>query len=199
MKIAFVSSVGGHLAELLALLDELEEHERFFVLQDPSPLVPAAEKTYYVLHAERDWRVAVNFLEFARIFGAERPDLVITAGAGVAIPAAFFARLAGIPVLYIEPISSVTRLSLTGRLMQPFANKFFVQWPELRAQQVRGAVLGRGTAVIVVITGTGRPFGRLVAAGKVLSEQGQAVWIQHGSAELPPELEDPSSFRTPNS
>ena len=88
MKIAFVSSVGGHLAELLALLKGLEEHERFWVLQDPSPLLPEGERTYYVLHAERDWRVAMNFLEFARIFAIERPQLVITAGAGVALPAA---------------------------------------------------------------------------------------------------------------
>ena len=46
-------------------------------------------------------------------------------------------------MIYIEPISSVTRLSLTGRLMRPLANRFFVQWPEL-AREIKGSVLAGG-------------------------------------------------------
>ena len=51
--------------------------------------------------------------------------------------------------------------------------------------------------MIVLITGTGRPFQRLVAAGVALSASGREVWIQHGTAELPPGVGGRRSCLTP--
>jgi UDP-N-acetylglucosamine:LPS N-acetylglucosamine transferase len=132
MKLALVSSVGGHLTELLALARAFAAWERFWVVNDETPILPASEKAYRICHAERDWRVFRNVAEFAAIFSREQPDLVLSAGAGPAVPAALVARAAGIPVMYVEPTSAVTRLTLTGRLMRFLANDFFVQWRSLQ-------------------------------------------------------------------
>lgn len=131
LKIACVSSVGGHLAELLELEPALGEHDRFFVLNDASPVLPAGRRSYRIAHAERDWRVAWNFVEIARIFARERPDLVLSLGAGPAVPAALVARLLGVPMIYIEPSSAVKAPTLTGRLMRHLTPRRFVQWPSL--------------------------------------------------------------------
>jgi UDP-N-acetylglucosamine:LPS N-acetylglucosamine transferase len=130
-KILLVSSIGGHLTDLLALGEAYTGYERVWVLQDRSPVLPAGERGYIVAHAERDWRVLWNFIELAAIIGRERPDVILSAGAGVAVPAAVWARLAGIPFVFVEPCSAVARLTLTGRLVRRLATSFFVQWPAL--------------------------------------------------------------------
>jgi len=135
MKIALVSSIGGHLAELLELAEAFRGHELVWILNDASPVLPPGARAFVISHAERDWRVAWNVVELAALFARERPDVLVSMGAGPAIPAALVARLAGLPVLYIEPSSAVTALTLTGRLMRRLATRFYVQWPSLRDRQ----------------------------------------------------------------
>jgi UDP-N-acetylglucosamine:LPS N-acetylglucosamine transferase len=132
MKVALVSSVGGHLAELLALKDAFEDADRIWILNDRSPVLPPGERAYVIAHAERDLRVLWNLVELAAILSRERPDVVLSTGAGPAVPAALVARLAGVPFVYVESIAAVSRLTLTGKLMRPLARSFYVQWEGLR-------------------------------------------------------------------
>lgn len=132
MKVALVSSIGGHLSELMELLPAFEGHEVVWITNDPSPVLPPNVRPLLVAHAERDWRVLWNFVEFAAIFASERPDVIVSMGAGPAVPAAVIARVAGVPVLYIEPSSAVQRATLTGRLMTRLANERWVQWPGMK-------------------------------------------------------------------
>lgn len=132
MKLALVSSVGGHLTELEQLAKAFPDWERFWVVNDSSPVLAPGERAYRIVHAERDLKVLWNLLELTAIFAREEPDLVLSTGAGPAVPAAVVARAAGVPVLYVEPSSSVTRLSLTGRLLRRVANRYYVQWPTLQ-------------------------------------------------------------------
>ncbi len=131
MKVALVSSVGGHLTDLCGLVGALDGHELVWIVNDLSPVLPLGANAYRISHAERDWRVAWNVVEVAAIFARERPELMLSAGAGPAVPAALVAKLAGIPVVYVEPASAVHQLSLTGKLMRYFADVFYVQWREL--------------------------------------------------------------------
>jgi beta-1,4-N-acetylglucosaminyltransferase len=131
VRLALVSSVGGHLTELLQLCRAFDDWSRFWVVNDYSPVLPEGECTYRISHGERDWRVFWNVAEIAAIFAREKPDLMLSTGASPAVSAAIVARAAGIPVIYVEPSSAVTRLTLTGRLMRPLANRFYVQWPSL--------------------------------------------------------------------
>lgn len=137
-RILAVSSVGGHLTELLALRTAFEGCEVVWVLNDRSPVLPPGERCHVITHAERDWRQLLNLAELARIVAQEQPDLVISMGASVAVPAGLVARALGIPVLFIEPSSAVNHLTLTGRLMRAIATRFYVQWPEL-ARRTAGA------------------------------------------------------------
>jgi beta-1,4-N-acetylglucosaminyltransferase len=131
MKLALVSSVGGHLTDLLSLRKAFADAESFWIVNDASPVVPHDERCYTIRHAERDWRVLANLVELASIFAREQPDIILSAGAGPAVPAAIIARLARIPFIYVEPSCAVTRLTMTGRLIRPFVDRFYVQWPTL--------------------------------------------------------------------
>lgn len=134
MKVALVSSVGGHLTDLLALGDAFTGHELLWIVNDRSPVLPEGANAYVISHAERDWRVVLNVAEVAAIVGRERPDVMVSTGAGPAVPAALVARALGIPFIYVEPSSAVTRLTLTGRMMRRLATHFYVQWESLLSE-----------------------------------------------------------------
>lgn len=66
-----------------------------------------------------------------RILWTERPDMVVTTGASVAVNFAFIAWILGIRIVYVESISRSRELSISGRLVYPIADEFYVQWPDL--------------------------------------------------------------------
>jgi beta-1,4-N-acetylglucosaminyltransferase len=72
-----------------------------------------------------------------------RPDAVVSTGPGVAVPVCMFARLLGARIIFVESFSRVHRLSLTGRLMRPLADLYFVQWEELQPSAPRAVYAGR--------------------------------------------------------
>jgi hypothetical protein len=71
--------------------------------------------------------------------------VIVTTGAGVAVPFAWVGRLFGAAVVYIESIARIDEPSLSCRLIIPVADRLYVQWPELlralpRAHYVDSAV-----------------------------------------------------------
>ena len=140
MKVLLVSSVGGHLTEIMQLAPLLRSHEVVLVVNDEAALpdFPFA-RVYRIAHAERDIRVLWNFIEASRILCFELPDVILSAGAGPAVPVCLLGRLAiGARIVFIESAAAVTRPTLTGRLMYPIAHHFFYQWPRLSRFFPRG-------------------------------------------------------------
>jgi UDP-N-acetylglucosamine:LPS N-acetylglucosamine transferase len=73
-----------------------------------------------------------------KVVALARPKVIITTGAGVAVPFAWVGRLRGARVVYIESFTRIDRPSLSCRMISPVAHRVYVQWPEL-ARRVRGA------------------------------------------------------------
>jgi UDP-N-acetylglucosamine:LPS N-acetylglucosamine transferase len=59
------------------------------------------------------------------------PDVVISTGAAVGCISSFLGKLSGAKIVWIDSITNVERISLSGRLVRPIADLFLVQWPEL--------------------------------------------------------------------
>jgi beta-1,4-N-acetylglucosaminyltransferase len=130
--ICIVSSSGGHLTEVRQFAGVYGKYPHFYVLNYVVPLgADMAGKTEFITHAERDWRVGKNFWEAWRILRARRPKLILTTGAGPAVPFAIVGRLLGIPTIFVESYCRTERPSLTGRLMYYCAARMFYQWPKL--------------------------------------------------------------------
>jgi UDP-N-acetylglucosamine:LPS N-acetylglucosamine transferase len=134
MKACIVSSCGGHLTEVRCLKPAYEDHEHFFVVNDRAILPPDMQgRTYFVTHSERDWKFVVNLLEALRILTRERPDVILSAGAGPAVPFAILGKaLFRCKVIFIETITRVRAPSLTGRMMYFLADDFFYQHEGLK-------------------------------------------------------------------
>lgn len=132
MKICIVSSCGGHLTEVRTLKVVYEQFDHFYVLNDRIDLpVDMQDRTYFIRHSERDWLLLANLWEAWRILRRERPDLILSTGAGPAVPFALIGKLRRLPTIFIETLAQVERPSLTGRIMYRLADRFFFQWPGL--------------------------------------------------------------------
>lgn len=145
MKICIASSCGGHLTEVRCLVDAYCHHPHFYVLNDKALLPPDMEgRTYFITHSERDWKQLINLLEAWRILRAERPDVIISTGAGPAVPFAIVGKLFfRTKVIFIETITRIRSPSLSGRLMYRLADEFFYQWESLAGWFPKGRFLGR--------------------------------------------------------
>ncbi|XP_062235299.1 UDP-N-acetylglucosamine transferase subunit ALG14 homolog [Platichthys flesus] len=78
-----------------------------------------------------------------------RPDIVLCNGPGTCIPLCVAGLLLGILgmkkvlIVYVESICRVHTMSLTGKILYPISDYFFVQWSSLRDKYPKSIFLGR--------------------------------------------------------
>ncbi len=130
--VLLVSTQGGHLAHLIALRQWWEDKDRVWVCPDTPDVVDrlAGERvipsysptTRNVPNLLRNSMLAVSLLR------RERPALLVSAGAGVAVPFFVAAWLLRIPTVFIEVYDRVDTPTMTGRLCGPFTTRRIVQW-----------------------------------------------------------------------
>lgn len=78
-----------------------------------------------------------------RLLRRERPGMIVSTGAGVAIPFFAVAALLRIPTVYIEVYDRVSSRTLSGRLCRHLATSFLVQWPQQAQLYPGSTMIGR--------------------------------------------------------
>jgi beta-1,4-N-acetylglucosaminyltransferase len=146
MKALLVCSTGGHLAQLYQLRPWWEQQERTWVtfahpqadslLRGEHVIAAHAPTTRNIPNAVRNLLLAI------KVTRAERPDVVISDGAGVAFPFFLVAKLLGVRTVYLEVYDRISRSTMTGRLCYPISDLFLLQWPEQAAHYPRGQLIG---------------------------------------------------------
>jgi UDP-N-acetylglucosamine:LPS N-acetylglucosamine transferase len=129
-----VCSPGGHLLQMLSLEPGWRDLDTKWVT------LPAADVEYLLAGrptvlahgpTNRSLRNLVRNLALAvRVIRRERPDVILSTGAALAVPFFAVGKVAGCRLVYVESLTRTASLSLSGRLVYPLANAFFVQWPE---------------------------------------------------------------------
>jgi UDP-N-acetylglucosamine:LPS N-acetylglucosamine transferase len=150
VDVLLVCSAGGHLLQLRLLAEAWSGMSHAWVtLQREDARMLSGERVFYAWGpTDRNIRNLIRNLFFARkLLRRLRPKVVVSTGAGVAVPFAWLGRMRGAKIVYIESLTRITSPSLSYRLVRPAATRVYVQWPEL-ATAVRGAryvgnVLGR--------------------------------------------------------
>ncbi|NUM53550.1 MAG: glycosyltransferase [Candidatus Hydrogenedentes bacterium] len=133
LRILLVCSHGGHLSEMFQLHEAFDGHDISYFCYDADTTrrLPNAElvpnKPYSPL------AFAANVVRVWRHFNWERPGLVVSTGAEIAIPVMLVAKMRRVPFIYIECGAQFTTPSVTGRIAYRVADRFYVQWPELLA------------------------------------------------------------------
>jgi len=146
---------GGHTAQTFALVDLLGSKFKYLYMIDlldrltprkirlPGRVLPVIQPRLLpqdskIMSAVRT--VATLLLSFVYIL-VFRPEVVISCGTGLTLPIFYSARILKVKTVFVESMSRVESLSITGRMLLGKTNLFFVQWPTL-AKRTHGTVYG---------------------------------------------------------
>ena len=138
MKILLISSTGGHFQALQKLKPFWGKHECCWVtFKTPSTqnILEASNKKVYWAYGPTNRNIPnlMRNLGLAwQVINQESPDLILSTGAGVAVPFIILAKLKGIKTAFIESFTRVKELSLSARLVLPFLDTLYVQWEQLQ-------------------------------------------------------------------
>ncbi len=147
LRVLMVCSSGGHLAQLMTLKPWWSQRDTAWVTfptEDGRSLL-AGERAYFAYYpTTRNIKNLIrNTLLAVRVMVKERPDVVVTTGAGVALPFFVLARLQRVPTVYIEVFDRIDHATLTAKLCRPFTTRMLVQWEEQKDLYAGSTVVGR--------------------------------------------------------
>jgi UDP-N-acetylglucosamine:LPS N-acetylglucosamine transferase len=147
IRVLMVCSSGGHLAQLIALKPWWSGRDVCWVTfptEDTKSLLAGQRTVYAYSPTTRNIKNLIrNSLLAVRVLLRERPDVIVTTGAGVALPFFVLGKLARIPTVYIEVFDRIDHAPLTAKLCRPFTSRMLVQWNEQQALYDGSTVVGR--------------------------------------------------------
>ncbi|MGB4747033.1 MAG: glycosyltransferase [Candidatus Microthrix parvicella] len=144
--VMLVTSSGGHLSHLLELSGFWQRHRRVWVSFDLPDVVSRlrGEEVVWAHHptARNLPNLARNLVMAWRELRRRRPDLIVSTGAGVAVPFFWLGRLMGIKTAYLEVYDRIDSTTMTGRLVRRVSDAVLVQWPEQGSLYPNAQVMG---------------------------------------------------------
>ncbi len=146
MKLLLVCNPGGHFSTMMGLEKFWSLHHREWVTYPKfdTEALRNNEIVHWVIMQEARMlgRALINFCAAFYILYKRQPDLVISTGAGVAVPFVYASKFLGIKCIYIESISRSEVLSLSGRLVYQLVDEFYVQWPDITTRYDKAIYAG---------------------------------------------------------
>ena len=196
MKVCLASSGGGHLRQLASLKELLSSVDHYFVVEKTaySQSLERVHRCFFVpdvalanlKRSPKAWRnLLVNLGVSLRASWREKPDVILSAGAGAALPSLLLGWLLGKRTVFLETLAHVRTPSVTGRIAARFVAVHLVQWeplanlfpdavvvcPLVSAKESLPPLSGAIRKTLVTV-GTHAPFDRLVREVERLVEKG---------------------------
>lgn len=110
----------------------LEDHNTFYITYDSFRTEGNNADVYRFENIGTNLiRMLHAFLLTFVVFFRERPEVVISTGSEIAIPAFFVGRLFNCELIFVESVSRVNSRSGTGRIVYYLSDLFLVQWESL--------------------------------------------------------------------
>ncbi len=147
MRALLVCSPGGHLQQMLALEPAWRELDVAWVtLPGPDVDYLLAGAAVTLGHGPTN-RSLLNLgrnlgLAWRLLLRRRRPDVILSTGAGLAVPFFLVGKLLRVRLVYVESLTRTESISLSGRLVYPLADRFFAQWPQAAARLRRAEYAG---------------------------------------------------------
>lgn len=139
-KILFISSTGGHLSELLQLEPLMKKYDYYLITESTDSTKKLKDKhknVFFVIYGTKShlftyffkfiFNTFLSFLYYVRI----RPDIILTTGAHTCVPICYIGKIFGSKILYIETFANFDTKTMTGKIVYPIADIFYVQWESM--------------------------------------------------------------------
>lgn len=149
-RVMFISSVGGHLTQMLQLKEMFNDYKYVLVTEKTEVTKNMKEKykMEYMIHGSRQYwfsyifKEAFNVLKSICLFIKYRPQVVVTTGTHTAVPMCYIAWIFRKKVIFIESFAKRTSPTLSGKMVYPIATKFVIQWESLKEIYPKAEVWG---------------------------------------------------------
>lgn len=152
-SIIFACNEGGHFSQLLALSPLFSKYRSVLVTDNSRANKDiAALKNIFIIEyamgfADRRRELIKTSKTISRIDYLKgylklliecyticrryRPKVIISTGSNIAVPLFIWGKLMRAKVVYIETRAKVYTKTVTGKIVGCFADKIYVQWPEM--------------------------------------------------------------------
>jgi UDP-N-acetylglucosamine:LPS N-acetylglucosamine transferase len=131
-RVCLTYSAGGHYTELIRSLKGIVFKNSYHVTYYSDRFSNERHvNRYFIYHPRRRiYRFLINSLQALLILIYERPKIIISSGADVAVSTIILGKLLfRSQVIFIESAGDLSP-TLSGRLVYHFSDLFIVQWPE---------------------------------------------------------------------
>jgi len=164
LKIGIISSRGGHLTQALTVLEAFKGHDCFLIIQKFPSVANfnhvQVRKLYYLKvfsNYGRRIRISRNFnlfpgiyftlfrnsFQILKIFLTEKPDVLFSIGPEVAVIAFYIGKfLFKTKLIFLESVTRIKDISLTGKIVMPITDLFLVQHNDLTKKYKKASFWG---------------------------------------------------------
>ncbi|MFH1970852.1 MAG: PssD/Cps14F family polysaccharide biosynthesis glycosyltransferase [Patescibacteria group bacterium] len=148
MKIGLITSPGGHLFQLYQLEKWWKKYDRFWVTKKSEDVrhLLKKEKVFYGFFPENRnlLNSTRNLILSIKILIRERPNILISTGASIAVPFFYVAKILGCKLIYMETYDFIEYPTLSAKLVSPIVDLLLVQ-NEIQKKYFKKAVFWGAT------------------------------------------------------
>ncbi len=135
IKICLISSHGGHFREIHDATKNVIGNKYYITYKTKHTVETLRTcRHYFIIDPHKSFfKCIINTLQsFFHIF-REKPNVVISTGAGIAIPTILICKyLLNSKIIFIESAANVINPSKTGSLIYKYSDLFLIQWSTLK-------------------------------------------------------------------
>jgi UDP-N-acetylglucosamine transferase subunit ALG13 len=162
----------------MQIVDKIKTDDKFFITidrEDSSSKLKNYRK-YYVRDTDKKiFHTLINAYENLKIIKKERPEFMITNGGGSALFSAYFGKMFGAKIIFIESFARINEPSVFGKMIYPIADLTLIQWKELKKYYKKGIYSGpvfdfkvknniKKNQIFVTVGSSKKQFNRLLKA-----------------------------------
>lgn len=135
VKICCISSHGGHLHELSEAVKDVAGRKCWITYRTKhTEKLLKGERHHFIIDpVTNKFKFILNAMQALYFLSIERPKVIISTGAGIAVPTMILGRyLFGAKIIYVESAAAVIEPSKTGSFIYKHADLFLIQWEALK-------------------------------------------------------------------
>ena len=135
-KIVGISSGGGHLSELIRAIPSSYKNEiTYITFKNGHTKDTLRGKTHFFVidpHISKI-KFSINFMQSFFLFMKLRPKVIISSGAGIAIPLILIGKFFKTKIVFIESGARIFKPSKTASFIYKYSDLFIIQYETLRS------------------------------------------------------------------
>ena len=146
-RIMLVASTGGHWIQLLRLAPTMEACEKVCLSTSVEDRHDVVAGCFHAVTDASRWnrvRMLLLAMQVLCLVAYYRPAVVVSTGAAPGYFALRFGEWFGARTVWLDSIANVSEVSMSGRLVKPYADLYLTQWPHLASAdgpECHGSVL----------------------------------------------------------